>query len=413
MNTENRKKLVVVGNGMAGMRTIEELLKVAPDAYDITVFGSEPYGNYNRIMLSPVLANQQTVQDIMINDIPWYADNGITLHSDTTVASIDRDAKTVTDCKGNTTGYDMLLLSTGSNPFIIPVPGHDATGVISYRDIKDVDTMIEYAETRNNAIVIGGGLLGLEAAYGLKQRGMNVSVVHIMPTLMERQLDPVAAGMLRETLEAVGINFLMEYGTQDIVTDEEGHVTAIRFNNGEEVPTDLVVMAVGIRPNTELGKNAGLECERAIVVDDHLRTSDPSIFGVGECVQHRGIAYGLVAPLFEQAAVCAQHLAGESNSEYHGTQLMTKLKVTGVNLFSAGDFTGDDNCDFLVYEDLSQSVYKKLVIKDDTLIGAVMYGETQDGSWYFDLINSKQNVDAMRDNLIFGQAFVDAELLTA
>ena len=413
MTQTSKQKLVVVGNGMAGMRTVEELLKLNSDLYDITVFGSEPYGNYNRIMLSPVLAAQQTIQDIMINDVDWYERNNITLHTSKTVVEIDKSGQRVVADDGTVAEYDKLLLATGSNPFIIPVPGHQLDGVISYRDIKDVNTMIEYAETKQHAIVIGGGLLGLEAAYGLIQRGMKVRVVHLMDKLMERQLDMTAAKLLQAQMESLGIEFLLEHNTQEITGDENGHVNGIKFANGDEYPADLVVMAVGIKPNTALGVSAELEAERALVVDDFLQTSADNIYAVGECAQHRGIAYGLVAPLFEQAEVCARHLAGFSDKTYEGTQLMTKLKVSGVNLFSAGDFIGDDDCEYLLYNDLSNAVYKKLVIKDNQLVGAVLYGDTVDGSWYFDLINEKCDISAARETLTFGAAFTDQLALSA
>ncbi len=409
MNPKTRQKLVVIGNGMAGMRTIEELLKVAPELYDITVFGSEVYGNYNRIMLSPVLANQQTIDDIMLNDLAWYKDNDICLHNGKTIVEIDRKHCIVKACDGTEAQYDRLLFATGSNPFIIPVPGHQLDGVLSYRDINDVNQMIERSKTAKHAVVIGGGLLGLEAAYGLKQRGLDVSVVHIMDTLMERQLDKTAAKMLESTLAKHGIKFLMEHSTEAILGETQ--VEGIKFANGDQYKADLVVMAVGIKPNIALAQSAGLKCDRAILVNDTLQTYDPKIYAVGECVQHRGIAYGLVAPLFEQAKVCANHLAELGYSRYQGTKLMTKLKVTGVNLFSAGDFIGDEQCDYLIFNDPENEVYKKLVIKGDKMIGAVLYGETLDGAWYFDLINQQSAIATIREQLIFGEHFVDQDYL--
>ncbi len=396
-----REKLVLIGNGMAGVRTLEELLKLAPDAYDITVFGSEPYGNYNRILLSPVLAGEKTIDDIMLNDDAWYSSNGITLHKGKKVTKIDRRKRIVTTEDGTDASYDRLLLATGSNPFVIPVPGNNLPGVITFRDIYDVDRMLEASQNYKHAVVIGGGLLGLEAANGLKLRGMNVTVVHLMDTLMERQLDPVAGAMLKKSLEDRGLHFLMAHSTEAIVGDE--HVKGVRFKGGLEIAADLVVMAVGIRPNTDLAKSAGLHCERGIVVNDTMQTYDPRIYSVGECVQHRGIAYGLVAPLFEQAKVCANHLAQLGYSRYEGSLTSTKLKVTGIDLFSAGDFIGDDSTEDIVLKDAARGVYKKIVLKDNKIHGAVMYGDTVDGAWYFQLMRDEIDVSDLRENLMFGQ----------
>ncbi len=397
-------KLVMVGNGMAGVRTLEELLKIAPDVYDITVFGAEPHPNYNRILLSPVLAGEQTVQDIILNDLDWYADNHITLHTGKKITQIDRARRLVIADDGTTADYDRLLLATGSNPFILPVPGKDLKGVIGYRDIADTQAMIEAAATQRHAVVIGGGLLGLEAANGLKLRGMSVSVVHLPGWLMERQLDPVAGKMLQKSLEDRGLDFLLEKNTQELIGDESGHVKAIRFTDGEERPADLVVMAVGIRPNTTLAEAAGLHCNRGIVVNDTMQTFDPRIYAVGECVNHRGIAYGLVAPLFEMAKVCANHLANFGIGRYQGSVTSTKLKVTGIDLFSAGEFMGGSGTEEIVLSDPIGGVYKKLVIKDDKLVGACLYGDTVDGSWYFRLLREGKNIAEIRDSLMFGEA---------
>ncbi len=397
-----KEKLVVIGNGMAGIRTVEELLKIAPDAYEITVFGSEPYGNYNRIMLSPVLASEKTIDEIMLNDEQWYVDNGIKLHKGKEVTEIDRVNRKVIAADGTSEEYDRLLIATGSNPFIIPVPGNDLDGVVSFRDIHDVDQMVEAAKKYKHAVVIGGGLLGLEAANGLMVQGMSVTVVHIMDTLMERQLDKPAAGMLKKNLEERGMNFLMEAQTEAIIGKDR--VEKIRFKDGTEIYADLVVMAVGIRPNIELAKKAGIHCERGIVVNDTLQTFDPRVYSVGECVQHRGQTYGLVAPLFEMARVCANHLAHHGIGRYEGSFTSTKLKVTGIDLFSAGDFHGDENTEELVFQDASRGVYRKLVVRDNRIIGAVMYGDTIDGSWYFDLLRDETDISEMRENILFGQA---------
>ena len=398
-----KMKLVVVGNGMAGMRTLEELLKAAPGMYDITVFGDEPHPNYNRIMLSPVLAGEQTMEQIVLNSRDWYAQNGITLHTGKKVVKIDRQARSVEADDGTRAPYDRLLLATGSKPFILPVPGADLPGVIGFRDIADVDVMIRASSRYRHAVVIGGGLLGLEAANGLKLRGMNVTVVHIGAWLLERQLDEPAARLLQQSLEEKGLTFLLQKHTDALVAGEDGRVSAVTFKDGETIPADLVVMAVGIRPNTELAESAGLHCHRGLVVNDTMQTFDPRIYAVGECVNHRGIAYGLVAPLFEQAKVCANHLAEHGVARYQGSMTSTKLKVTGIDLFSAGDFTGAEGTETLVFSDAASGSYKKLVLKDNKLVGACLYGDTMDGSWYFDLLREGTDVSQYRKTLLFGQ----------
>jgi len=404
-------KLVVVGNGMAGIRTVEELLALSPDLYEITVFGAEPYPNYNRILLSPVLAGEQAFDDIILNPLSWYEENGIKLHLGKTVTQIDRVRRVVVADGGPQAGileepYDRLLLATGSSPFILPVPGKDLEGVISYRDIYDTEAMIEAAKTKQHAVVIGGGLLGLEAANGLKLRGMDVSVVHLGDWLLERQLDETAGRLLQKSLEERGLAFLLGKQTAELVDDGTGHVAAVRFKDGGEEKADLVVMAVGIRPNATLAESAGLYCNRGIVVSDALQTFDPRIYAVGECVSHRGVAYGLVAPLFEQAKVCANHLAQLGIGQYKGSVLSTKLKVTGIDLFSAGDFIGGDGTEDIVLSDPAGGVYKKLVIKDDKLVGACLYGDTADGAWYFKLLREGRTINDLRDTLMFGESAI-------
>ena len=404
-----KMKLVMVGNGMAGVRTLEELLKISPDLYDITVFGAEPHPNYNRILLSPVLAGEQTIDEIILNPLSWYEDNGITLHLGKKVVKVDRVKRQVIAEDGTTAEYDRLLLATGSNPFVLPVPGKDLEGVIAYRDIADTNTMIETAKRYKHAVVIGGGLLGLEAANGLMLRGMQVTVVHIMPWLMERQLDDVAGKLLQKSLEDRGLKFMIGAQTQALIGDKYGgkggRVMAVQFKDGTELPADLVVMAAGIRPNTALAESMGLHCNRGIVVNDTLQTTtDPRIYAVGECAAHRGIAYGLVAPLFEQGKVCATHLAQFGIGRYVGSQTSTKLKVTGIDLFSAGDFMGGENTEEIVMSDPFGGVYKKLVIKDDKLVGACLYGDTVDGSYYFKLLREGRSVGDIRDKLMFGES---------
>ena len=398
-----KEKLVVIGNGMAGIRTVEELLKVAPEAYDITVFGDEPYGNYNRIMLSPVLAGEKTIDEIMLNDEAWYSDNNITLHKGKKVTKIDRAKREVVADDGTAESYDRVLIATGSKPFILPLPGHELEGVIAFRDIQDVDAMVAAAQGgKKHAVVIGGGLLGLEAANGLMQQGMSVTVVHIMETLMERQLDEPAAKMLRSSLEERGMNFLMAAQTEAIIGKD--HVEKVRFKDGTEIYADLVVMAVGIKPNIELAQASKIHCERGIVVNDTMQTFDPRVYSVGECVQHRGHTYGLVAPLFEMAKVCANHLAQHGIGRYEGSVTSTKLKVTGIDLFSAGDFIGNENTEELVFQDAAQGVYRKVVVENNRIKGAVMYGDTIDGTWYFDLMRDETDISDFRSTILFGQA---------
>ncbi len=411
-----KSKLVMIGNGMAGVRTIEELLKISPELYDITVFGAEPHPNYNRILLSPVLAGEQTLEEIILNDWSWYTDNGITLHTGWTVTSVDRVKRVVhaTNAAGETlsAGYDRLIMATGSNPFILPIPGKDLQGVLAYRDIADTQAMIDAATQYKHAVVIGGGLLGLEAANGLMKRGMTVSVVHVMPTLMERQLDEVAGKLLQQSLQQRGMSFLMGAQTQELVGDQDegkgGRVKAIRFKDGSEVPADLVVMAVGIRPNTALAESMRLHVNRGIVVNDTLQTTtDPRIYAVGECAAHRGIAYGLVAPLFEQGKVLANHLAQFGIGRYVGSLTSTKLKVTGIDLFSAGEFMGGEGTEEITMSDPTApngGVYKKLVLKGDKLVGACLYGDTVDGSWYFKLLRDGRSVKDIREKLMFGES---------
>ena len=404
-----KSKLVMIGNGMAGVRTLEELLKVAPELYDITVFGAEPHPNYNRILLSPVLAGEQTLDEIVLNSWEWYTDNHITLHAGKKVVKVDRVKRIVHADDGTEEEYDRRLMCTGSNPFILPIPGKDLEGVIAYRDIADTNAMIEAATQYKHAVVIGGGLLGLEAANGLMLRGMTVSVVHVMPTLMERQLDSVAGKLLQKSLEARGLTFLMSAQTQELVGSSEdgksGRVKSIKFKDGTEVPADLVVMAVGIRPNTALAESMRIHCNKGIVVSDTLQTvTDARIYSVGECAAHRGIAYGLVAPLFEQAKVAANHLAQFGIGRYTGSLTSTKLKVTGIDLFSAGEFMGGDGAEEIVMSDPFGGVYKKLVIKGDKLIGACLYGDTVDGSYYFKLLREGKSVANIRDKLMFGES---------
>jgi nitrite reductase (NADH) large subunit len=404
---DTREHLVVIGNGMAGCRAVEELIARDPTRYRVTIFGAEPHVNYNRIMLSPVLAGEKTFEQIVINDHAWYATNTIELVTSDPVQAIDRVAKTVTARSGLTVSYDKLLIATGSDPFIIPVPGKDLPGVISFRDMADVDHMLEAAEAGKAkgggaAVVIGGGLLGLEAAHGLTLRGMKVTVIHLMPTLMERQLDEAAGWLLKSALEARGQVILTEANTAEIVGDT--CVEGVRLKDGTLIPASLVVMAVGIRPSVALARDAGLEIGRGIKVDDHMVTSDPSILAVGECVEHDGNVYGLVAPLWDMCRALADGLV-EQHSGYRGSVTSTKLKVAGLDVFSAGDFSGGAGAEDIVLRDASRGIYKRVVVKDDRIVGAVLYGDTTDGGWYFDLLKRGEDIAPIRDMLIFGQSF--------
>jgi nitrite reductase (NADH) large subunit len=397
-----KERLVVIGNGMAGMRAVEELLELAPDRYHITVFGAEPHVNYNRILLSPVLAGEKRFEDIILNEESWYTDYGITLHKGNEVVQIDRAGRKVVAKDGIEAPYDRLLVATGSVPFRLPVPGSDLPGVIGFRDLADVDTMLQAATHYRHAVVIGGGLLGLESANGLMKQGMKVTVVHLPDILMERQLDTAAAKMLRRSLEERGMEFITAGQTGEIFGKKR--VQGVRLKDGRELTADLIVMAVGIRPNIELAKSAGLYCDRGIVVNDTMQTYDPRVYAVGECVQHRGRTYGLVAPLFEQAKVCANHLAYYGIARYEGSMISSKLKVTGIDLFSAGDFLGNDTTEEIVMQDMAAGVYKKLVLANNRLLGAVLYGDTVDGSWYFQLMREETDVSDLRARLLHGQA---------
>jgi len=408
-----KQRLVVIGNGMAGMRTVEELLSAAPDKYDITVFGAEPYGNYNRIMLSSVLCGEKTIEDIVINNRQWYIDNGITLHAGEgkTVVYIDRIKRDVYAQDGTVAGYDRLLIATGSKAVMPSVPGSDLEGVISFRDIFDVNKMLSYSRSHKKAVVLGGGLLGLEAANGLVSRGMDVTVIHNHEILLNRQMDRPSAKLLQTELEQRGLKFKMAAKLKQLLGDENGHITAVSLDDGSQLECDLFITAIGVRPNMKLALEAGIYCQRGIVVNDTLQSYDPSIYAVGECIQHRGSTFGLVAPLFEQAKVCANHLSGHGAAEYITLPTATKLKVTGINLFSVGDFQGDEHSESICFTDPALGIYKKLVVKAGKLIGAVLYGDTADGGWYQKLLEQGENISDIRDALIFGETYARDSLV--
>jgi len=401
---QEKLKLVLIGNGLAGMRCLEDLLDMAPDRYDVTVIGEEPWGNYNRIMLSPVLSGEKTIDDIMLHPHAWYRDKGIQFIADDPAIKIDRTRKVVHTEKGESVDYDRLIIATGSSPFIPPVQGVDLKGVISFRDIYDVNTMIKYCETKKNAVVIGGGLLGLEAAYGLKQRGMNVTVLHLMDRIMERQLDGRASRMLRHSIEQKGINIITEANTEALI-GEEGHVSQVRLKDGTVLDADLVIFAVGIRPNITLAQSAGLRCNRGILVNDTMQTFDPSIYAVGECIEHRNQTFGLVEPLWGQAFICATHLAEHGSLTFKSPTVPTQLKVSGVDVFSAGNFEPKEDYEDIILNDDKRQIYKRIIIQKDKVIGAVLFGDTEDGMWYAELIADQTPVSTFRNKLLFGKDF--------
>ncbi|MEL6583717.1 MAG: FAD-dependent oxidoreductase [Pseudomonadota bacterium] len=398
-------RLVVIGAGMASGRALEHLFEMGGD-YEVTLFGAEPRGNYNRIMLSPVLSGESTFEEIVTHTADWYAQHGVTTRFGERVEEIDRQNKVVKAAGGDVV-YDKLLIATGSDPFIIPVPGKDLAGVMSYRDLDDVELMKSYAARPGaKAVVIGGGLLGLEAAAGLRLRGMEVTVIHLAGHLMERQLDPAAGLLLKQELQSRGITVLTEANTAELRGTD--HVEAVLLKSGQMIETDMVCMAAGIRPASGLGRTIGLECNRGIIVDDQMRTSDPDILAVGECVEHQGQVFGLVAPLYDQAKVVAQTLLG-AEAAFVAPQISTKLKVTGVDLFSAGDFAEGADREEIVFTDPTQHVYKRLILENEQIVGVVMYGDTVDGPWFLDKIASGEPVGAARDTLIFGPNFVETE----
>ncbi len=407
MTAPGKPRLVLVGNGMAGMRTIDEVLARDRHRFDIAVIGAEPHPNYNRILLSSVLAGDKELSDIILHPHDWYAENGIRLATGDPVIALDARAKTVTTAAGLTTGYDKLVLATGSRPFVPPLPGLALPGVCAFRTIADLALMREASRNGGRAVVVGGGLLGLEAAAGLMKRGMSVTVVHLVPTLMERQLDEAAGLLLQRDLENSGLTILTRTQTEALTGDNR--VRAVHLADGRELPADLVVFAVGVTPNVDLARGAGLDVNRGVTVDDHMRTSDPDIFAVGECVEHRGQTFGLVGPLWEQARTCAEVLCGGTPAPYAAAAPHTSLKVTGVDVFSAGVLAArDDGDEEITLRDAGARQYKKLVTRDGRLTGAILYGGIADGPWFAELIDARRNITPMRDSLIFGRALAAA-----
>jgi NAD(P)H-dependent nitrite reductase small subunit len=395
-----KPRLVVIGDGMAALRAIEELIELAPGAHEITVFGAEPRSGYNRVLLSSLLAGDRQQRDIVTHPPEWFVQQGLITHRGDPIVHIDRQRRLVRSRSGVEAGYDRLLIATGSDAVKLPVPGASLPGVMTFRDLQDVETMLAAATSHRHAVVIGGGLLGLEAANGLQRQGMEVSVVHLTGHLMDRQLDADAATFLQRELESRGLKFALSARTAAIVGAER--VTGVRLEDGRELAADLVMMAIGVRPNIALAEGAGLRCERGILVDDTMLTYDPAIYAIGECVQHRNTTFGLVAPLWDHARVCAAHLAGRGVRRYTRAAEGTQLKVGGIDVFSAGDFAMAPECESLVLRDARRGVYKRLVISNDRLRGAVLFGDTRDGPRYLQMISDSEPVGASRDALLFG-----------
>ncbi|MDQ0200443.1 nitrite reductase large subunit NirB [Neobacillus ginsengisoli] len=390
-----KEKLVLVGNGMAGVRCIEEILKLKPDRFDITIFGSEPHPNYNRIQLSKVLQGDTSIKDITINDWNWYEENGILLYPGETVVKIDPVGQFVFTSKERKVNYDKLILATGSLPFMLPIPGADKKGVTAFRDIKDCKEIIEYSKIYKKAAVIGGGLLGLEAGRGLLNLGMKVDVIHIGDYLMERQLDRTAGQLLQKELEQQGMNFLLEKQTKEIIGGER--VEGLRFSDGEVIQADLIVMAVGIKPNVHLAKESGIPVNRGILVNDYMETEMANIYAVGECAEHREMVYGLVAPLYEQGKVLANKLCGIEETPYVGSTVSTQLKVSGVDVFSAGQIFEDDRTKTMKVFDDYRRIYKKILIQNGKIIGSVLFGDTSEGNRLLSLIKKGADISAYTD----------------
>lgn len=396
-----RERIVAIGNGMATHRLLERLHELAPDRFAITVLGAEPWANYNRILLSAVLAGDKSADAIMESDAAWFTERGVTFRAGCRVTRIERDRRVVIDDHGAETPYDRLVLATGSDPILLRLPGADLPQVMTFRDLGDIDRLMTATRTARRAVVIGGGLLGLEAAYGLQRRGLDVTVVHLMGHLMERQLDADAGAYLRHDLERRGIAFALSADTAAI--EGGGHVSAVRLKDGRTLPADLVVMAVGIRPNTALARDGGLAVGRGVIVDDTLASSDPAISAIGECAEHRGLTYGLVAPAWEQAAILAARLAGESRAAYPGSIVGTNLKVAGVSVFSAGVIEAKADDEDLLYVDPSGALYRRIILRDGKIAGAILVGDASDGGWLFDLMREGRPVGALREAVALGR----------
>lgn len=409
-NTKGKERLVVIGNGMAGIACVEEMLKLDPGRYEITVFGKERHLNYNRVLLSHILTGEKALKDILLHDSSWYEKNGIKLHTGSKIMAIKRKSRIVAAENGAEAQYDKLILATGSMPFIPPVSGIDKKGVVTFRDIDDCEHLKNLSKKGGNAVVIGGGLLGLEAAYGLKSLGMKVSVVHLMDRLMERQLDKVAAEFLKHDIEKLGIEILL--GKETVEISGNGQVEGLRFKDGSSLDADIIVMSVGIKPNIELAMSSGVYCEKGIVVSDTMQTYDPAIYSVGECVQHRGATFGLVAPIFEQARVLANHLAGDCRLIFKNQPTSTRLKIPGIDLYSSGDINENSRTEAIEYLDRGNSFYKKLLLKDNRIAGILMYGDTVDGPRLFSSLLQAEDISQKRRSILFGEGIAGKAALS-
>jgi nitrite reductase (NADH) large subunit len=396
--------LVIVGNGMAAARLVDELAKVALGRYAIAVIGDEPRLAYNRVLLSSVLAGETASHDIELRPAGWWRDRGVTLKYGCCATEIDAGRSELKIANEESISYSKLVLATGSTPLRLNVPGAGLNGVHTFRDSRDVDLLLTLAAGKKRVVVVGGGLLGLEAAHGLAKAGARVMLIHLMDRLMERQLDAPAAELLKTLVERKGIKILLNANTAAL--HGETRVEAIELVDGRRIDTDAVIFAAGIRPNTALAKEAGIAVNRGIVVDDVMRTGTQDIFALGECAEHRGICYGLVEPAYEQARVLARHLAGGAAS-YGGSVLSTNLKVSGVSVFSAGDFMGGQGCEAIVLSDIRHDTYKKLVISEGRLTGAVLVGDTADALWYLELIRSRQPIAKIRGLMMFGRSLAN------
>jgi nitrite reductase (NADH) large subunit len=393
--------LVIVGNGMAAARLVDELAKAALGRYAIAVIGDEPRLAYNRVLLSSVLAGETASHDIELRPAAWWRDRGVTLKYGCVATGIDVGRRELRIANEESIAFSRLVLATGSTPLRLNVPGAELAGVHTFRDSRDVDLLLSLAAGRKRVIVIGGGLLGLEAAYGLAKAGAQVTLIHLMDRLMERQLDAPAAELLKTLVERKGIKILLDANTACL--HGETRVECVELTDGRRIDADAVIFAAGIRPNVALAKDAGIPVNRGIVVDDHLRTGAPDIFALGECAEHRGICYGLVEPAYEQARVLAQHLAGRAVA-YSGSVVATNLKVSGVSVFSAGDFLSADGSETIVLNDASGGTYKKLVISDGRLTGAVLVGDVGDALWYLELIRNREPIARIRTGMMFGRS---------
>ncbi|MGD9624817.1 MAG: nitrite reductase large subunit NirB [Arcobacter sp.] len=402
-----KEKLVVIGNGMSGLRTIEDLLELTNDKYNITIYGDEPYFNYNRIMLSYILSSEKTFEDTIINHQTWYEQNNITLNKGDKVISINKEEKTITSASGKVESYDKLLIATGSLAFIPKTTGSNLKNVIAFRTKADVDTILETINKSKTAVVVGGGLLGLEAAYGIAKHGIKTVLVHRSSSILSQQLDSTGGKLLQKNLESYGIEFKLNTTVTQI--DGKNEVEIVKFSDGSVVESNIVVFATGIIPNKSLAIEAGIEVNKGIVVNDFLQTSDENIFAIGECVEHKGNTYGLVAPLYEQAKVLAKHLAQVKTEGYNGSTLSTRLKISGVDLFSAGDYLGDETTEDLILLDEKVGIYKKLVIYNNKIIGMVLYGDTADASWYLKLLKEETDITELRTKILFGKSALSGD----